>query len=244
MEEKQKEKSIVILLGPPGSGKGTQGTLLAEKLNFYYFETSKILEDAFLSHALEEFVEIKGEKFVFSDEKEKWEKGFLCSPPLAAYLAEKKIRELYKEGKNILLAGSPRTLNESETLIPLLRELYGKENIKIILIEISAEDTIYRNSHRRICELMRHPILYSDETKNLEHCPLDGSKLMRREGLDDPETIKTRLEEYSERTLPLVDFLEKQEMEIKRINGEQTVADVFGDILKVLSDADTQIPPG
>jgi len=102
------------------------------------------------------------------------------------------------------------------------------------LIEISPEETIFRNSHRRICELMRHPILYSEETKNLSICPLDGSKLVRREGLDDPETIKTRLKEYADRTYPVIEIFKEQGIKVKKVNGEQSVADVFKEILSAI----------
>lgn len=233
--EKKQSKAVIILLGPPGSGKGTQGTLLAEKFGLYYFETSRILEESFRSKEQEEFIEIDGEKYSPRREKEEnWEKGNLCSPPFVAYLINKKIGELSKEGKGMIMSGSPRTLYEGEKIIPLLCAAFGLGNIKVILIEISPENTISRNSHRRICGLMRHPILYSNETKNLEHCPLDGSKLMRREGLDDPETIKIRLKEYDDRTLPLVEYFEKQGLKVAKINGEQPVAEVYEDILKAL----------
>ena len=65
-------------------------------------------------------------------------------------------------------------------------------------------------------------------------CPLDGSKLLRRKGLDDPETIRVRLKEYEERTFPLVEYMEKYGLEVKRINGAQSVAQVFNDILGAL----------
>jgi len=235
MSSAKENKQIVILLGPPGSGKGTQGILLSEKLNLYYLETSRILEESFRSETQEEFIEIEGEKYSPRREKEEnWEKGNLCSPPFVVYLIKKKIDELSKEGKGIIMSGSPRTLYEGEKIIPLLSETFGSENIKAILIEISAENTIFRNSHRQICGLMRHPILYNNETKNLEHCPLDGSKLIRREGLDDPETIKIRLKEYNDRTYPLVEYFEKQGLKVIKINGEQPVVNVYEDILKTL----------
>ena len=104
----------------------------------------------------------------------------------------------------------------------------------MVLIEISAQETIFRNSHRRICELMRHPVLYNKETIKLTMCPLDGSKLMKRKGLDDPETIKVRLKEYEERTLPLLEYFKNQGVKVKKIKGEQSVADVFRDILKTI----------
>jgi len=150
-------------------------------------------------------------------------------------LVKEEIKKLFREGKNLVLAGSPRTLYEGEKLIPLLKKLYGLKNIKVVLLEISAKETIFRNTHRRICELMRHPILYSKETKNLKHCPLDGSKLLKRKGLDDPETIKVRLKEYKERTLPLIDFFKKQKLKVIKISGSPPPAVVFKNILKSLN---------
>ncbi len=233
-------KQIIILIGPPGSGKGTQAELLSEKLNLYYFETSKILEQNFkgaeglLPDSSERFFEIEGQKYDILNEYKLWKEGKLCSPPFVTFLVQKKIKELAQEGKNLLLAGSPRTLYEGERIMPVLENLYGKENIKIIFLEISPEQTIYRNSHRRLCELMRHPILYNKETENLTICPLDGSKLVKRVGLDDPETIKVRIKEYKERTLPLFEYFKKEGLNVLEVNGEQSVSEVYEDILKAL----------
>jgi len=227
-------KKIIILLGPPGSGKGTQATLLAEKLDLYYFETSNIIEMAVHSHRAEEHVEVDGQKYTFGHEKELWGKGILCSPPFVVFLVEKKINELFQSGKGIVFAGSPRTMHEGEKVIPQIEALYGQKNIKIILLELSPEQTIFRNSNRKICELMRHPVLYTEETRNLKSCPLDGSKLLKRTGLDDPETIKVRIKEYEERTLPLVGFFEKAGLGVKKVNGEQSVEGVHKDILEAL----------
>ena len=226
-------KQVIIIFGPPGAGKGTQAELLADKLGLYYLETSKILEQKF-KESNKNSIEIDGEGYNVSKEKKLWEEGILCSPPFVTYLVKEKIRKLSQEGKNLILAGSPRTLYEGKEITPVLKELYEEENIKAILIEISPEETIFRNSHRRICELMRHPILYNKETENLKICPLDGSKLIRREGLDDPEIIKVRLKEYKDRTFPVLEYFEKEGIEVKKINGEQTVADVFKDILKAI----------
>jgi len=226
-------KQVIILFGPPGAGKGTQAELLADKLGFYYFETSKILEQEFREPS-KEIVEIDGERYEVSKEKKLWEDGILCSPPFVTYLVKENIRKLAEQGENLVLAGSPRTVYEAERVVPLLKELYGQKNIKVFLIDVSAEETIFRNSHRRICELVRHPILYNKETENLTICPLDGSKLTRRKGLDEPETIKVRLEEYKNRTLPIVDIFKKEGIEMNKINGEQTVANVFQDILRVI----------
>ena len=226
--------SVVIILGQPGSGKGTQAELVADKFNLYSLETSKLIETKVMNAKEGEYAEVDGQKYYFSHEKELWTQGILCSPPFVSWLVKTKIEELAKEGRGVVMSGSPRTLIEGQNLIPLLKNLYGAENIRVILLELTAEQTIWRNSHRRICELMRHPILFSKEPENLTKCPLDGSILLRREGLDDPETIKVRLKEYAERTFPLVDFLKKQNLPVINVNGEQSVGDVYRDVLAAL----------
>ncbi len=230
-------RQTIILFGPPGAGKGTQAELLARKFSLYYFETSEILERTFQEAEEkneDKIVTIEGESYSVLKEKEIWKEGKLCSPPFVVYLVQEEIKRLFEEGRDLVIAGSPRTVYEAEKIVPVLKNLYGLENIKVVLIEISPEETIFRNSHRRICQLMRHPILYNEETKNLTVCPLDGSKLLRREGLDDPETIKTRLKEYKERTYPVLKVFEDEGLKIRKVNGEQNIADVFKDILEVL----------
>ncbi len=234
------QKQVIIVFGPPGAGKGTQSELLSEKKGLYIFETSKILEREFekaedLSEdSKERFIEFDSQKFDILNEKKLWKEGKLCSPPFVTCLVVKEIKKLFEEGRGLILSGSPRTLYESEKIMPFVEELYGKENIKAVLIDIKPEETIFRNSHRKICELMRHPVLYTKETENLTICPLDGSKLIKREGLDDPETIKVRLKEYSERTEPIFDYFEKHGLQIKKVNGEQSVADVYKDVLEAV----------
>ena len=228
------KKKIVILFGPPGAGKGTQASLLAEKMSLYYFETSKIIEANVLKAQKNEFVSVAGKKYFLKDEKRLWKTGILNTPEVVTFWVKKRINEIFKMGESLVLAGSPRTLYEGRALLPLLKKLYGKENIKTVSIKLSAERSIFRNSHRRICELMRHPIIYNEETNRLTKCPLDGSKLMKREGLDDPETIKVRLKEYEERTYPLIKYFKGQGLKVKEISGSGSVAEVFNEILKTL----------
>lgn len=233
-------KQVIILFGPPGAGKGTQSELISEKMGMYLFETSKMLEREFRSvesmpeNSRERFLEIEGKTYDVLDEKEIWKRGELCSPPWVTYLTMKELQRLHDDGDNIIMSGSPRTVYEAEREMPLLEKLYGKKNIKIVLIEISTEVTVFRNTHRKICELMRHSILFNDETKTLTICPLDGSLLTNRKDLDDPETIKTRLVQYSKRTLPLFNYFKNDGFNVNKINGEGSVADVHGKILKIL----------
>jgi len=230
-----KKPLVIILMGPPGSGKGTQAELLSDKLNLYYLETSKIIEANVMEAKKGDYVKIKGKKYSLLQEKKLWLSGILCTPLLVSFWVKNKIKQLYNQGQGIVMAGSPRTLPEGKDQIPFLKKLYSPKNIKIFLLEVDPQVTIQRNSQRRICELMRHPILSTrKEFLRLKYCPLDGSKLIKRKGLDDPETIKIRLKEYKERTLPLIKYFRQQGLRVKKINGEQSVENIFKNILKFL----------
>lgn len=228
------EKQVIFLFGPPGAGKGTQAELLSDKFGYYHFESSKVIEHCFKTESKDKVFSIEGKDYKVGDEIKKWEVGELNSPPFVVFLMLERIKELAKDEKSIIFSGSPRTVYEAEKEIPIIKELYGKENIKFVLLEITAETTIFRNSHRRICELIRHSILFTKETENLKLCPLDGSMLVRRKSLDDPETIKNRLVIYKEQTYPVLERAEKEGLSVNKINGEQTVSDVFKDVLEAV----------
>ncbi len=230
----QNSKQIVIIIGPPGAGKGTQASLLSDKLGFHYLETSKVIEKKIISAEEGEVEVVANKEYPLLEEKRKWKTGELCSPPLVSFWIKQKIQELANEGEAIVFAGSPRTLYEAEQIMPFIEELYGKGNIKIILFELEAEQSLWRNAHRRICELIRHPILFNKETEGLTMCPLDGSKLMRREGLDDPETIKIRLRVYREETLPVIDYFKQRELKVIIVDASPAPAEIFRKVLEVV----------
>lgn len=227
-------KKVIILFGPPGAGKGTQSELLSEALGYYHLESSKVLERCFKNENPDKVFSVDGKDYKVGNEIENWKKGILTSPPFITGLMMEEFTKLSNDGESFILSGSPRTLYEAEREMPILEELYGKDNIKIAMIEISAEVTIFRNTHRKICELMRHSILFNKETEKLKICPLDGSALVKRKDLDDAETIKVRLNEYKNRTFPLFKYFKNNGFDVNKINGEKSVAEVHKQILKVV----------
>jgi len=228
-----KNPKVIIIMGPPGSGKGTQAELLAEKFNLFHLETSDIIEKNFAIAKKGDFIKIGGKKYFISEEKKLRNSGKWMSPPLITFWVKNKIKELAEEKKGIVISGSPKTLFEGKEITPLLKKFYRTFNIKVVLIKQKPEVSIWRNSKRRICQLMRHAILYTKETVKLKHCPFDGSNLISRED-SDPKVIKSKFKEFQDRSLPIIDYFKKQGLKVKGVNGEQSVADVFKDILKVL----------
>jgi len=227
------QEKFLIIIGSPGAGKGTQANLLSEKLGFYHFQNSKIIGRIIDQAEPGSFVEVDGKKYYFEQQKKLREQGKLWDPPFFTHFLIQKIQELHQEGKEVVFDGTPRTLYEGQRTIPLLKELYGAENMDVIFIEITEDEAIFRNSHRRECKLVRHPVLYSEETAKLTKCQLDGSELIERKD-DDPEVIKTRLREFRERTMPLLKFLEEQKLRVHKIDGSPSPVEVFNSILKTL----------
>ncbi len=219
-------KKAVILIGPIGSGKGTQADILSEKFGLIHLETSKMLEAAFKSNA-----DASDKKL--AEEKEKWDSGLLNDPEWVTGLVLREIEKLANQDKGVVLSASPRTLFEAEREIPEVEKLFGKENLYIFHISLSEAESIKRNSNRRICEKNRHPIPNFPEFKNLAVCPQDGSRLITR-ALDKPDVIKVRYQEYMNRTYPILGYLQERGYKIIKINGEQLIEKVAEDVQKNL----------
>ncbi len=221
------KKWVVILIGPPGSGKGTQAEMLAEKFGLFHLESSRVIEDKFKNADV-------GDK-VIAHEREAWKTGQLTNPELVRAWMLEEIQSLHDKGLGIVLSGSPRTMFEAEGEMPIFEELYGKDSVKPIHLNLTKEESVRRNSSRRICEANRHTIPNFPIFKDITTCPKDGSRLLKRE-LDTPETISIRYEVYLRQTQPIISFMEESDYKIIEIEGEQDIDKVFDDVLTGLGE--------
>jgi len=207
------KKKIVILYGAPGAGKDTQAAQIATKFSLFSLSSSKLIEEKIFN------LELKNDPII-QREKQLFEAGKLCTPSWVTEIINEKVAQLYAEGRGIIFSGSPRTMYEAENEIPKWEALYGKENINILEIKIKPETSMFRNSHRRVCANCRFPLIYSGEAERITTCPKCGGPLVNRGLLDEEETIKIRLKEYEERTLPILNYLEGRGYRILEIDGE------------------------
>lgn len=221
------KKWAVVLIGPPGSGKGTQAELLAEKFGLVNFEISQVIE--------EKFKNADPNDEIIKREKKIWQSGELMTPEVIVEWTLEKMKEFATKGLGIVVSGNPRTMYEAEQELPALEEFYGKDSIKVVHLNLTKEESIKRNSSRRICQANRHTIPDFPMFKDITTCPKDGSPLLKRE-LDTPETISVRYEVYLRRTQPILSFVGDNGYKVIEIEGEQDIDKVFDDILKGLGE--------
>jgi adenylate kinase len=208
----------LILLGPPGSGKGTQGETLQTDLELPYYATGDILRAA-----VREGTEIG------SQAKEYMDRGdFVPDEVMVGVIAERVDQPEAADG--FILDGFPRTIAQAEALDAKMAEL-GRELSAVILIEVSEEEIVRRLSGRRTCPNGHVFHVEFDPPEKEGVCDVCGEALQTRED-DEPEVVRHRLGQYEEKTKPLIDYYEQRGL-LERVNGEQA-PDEVGDQIRAL----------
>ena len=223
-----KQKIAVIIYGPPGSGKGTQAKLLADKFNLFHFDTGDFLRSIFYGS-----MKIDVNKKEFEKEKKLNESGKLNTPSWILKIVSDKVKSIFELGHSVILSGSPRALYEAfgdktnNGLFYLLTEKYGKKNIFNLVLEIPERESIKRNSHRIVCSVCKTPLLSHQKSS----CPFCGGKLKHRKD-DKKEVVVGRLKEYRAMTEPIFKELKKRKFKIIKINGISAPYKVHQQIIK------------
>lgn len=187
----------LILLGPPGSGKGTQGERLQEDLEFPYYSTGDILRAA-----------VKEGTDVGLAAKEYMDRGDLVPDEVIIGIIAERL-ESGEADHGFILDGFPRTVPQAEALDSKLEEL-RRSLTAVILIDVADEEIVKRLSGRRVSVKDGHVYHVEFNPPKVEGvCDIDGSELIIRDD-DKPEVVRHRLDQYHEKTAPLVDYYRKQ----------------------------------
>jgi adenylate kinase len=203
----------LILLGPPGSGKGTQGERLQEDFRLPYYATGDILRAA-----------VKEGTEVGKQAKEYMDRGDLVPDEvIIGVIAERLQGEEAADG--FILDGFPRTEPQAEALDAKMSEL-RRDMTAAILIEVSEDEVVRRLSGRRTCEENPGHIYHVDFDPPKEEgvCDIDGARLIVRDD-DKPEVIKNRLAQYREKTEHLIDYYDESGI-LNTVDGSQSPDEV------------------
>lgn len=213
----------VIIMGPQGSGKGTQARLLAETYNLQIFETGSVLreiakQDTEIGRTIDEIINKKGEIVPWGMMKE--------------MVLEQKANELDKN-RGIIFDGTPRIIEEVEYWENKLNKL-GRKIDYVFYIKVSKEESVKRISSRKLCRENGHPLIVGKDIKEEDaKCPICGSEVYRRED-DTPEKVLRRLE-WTQRLLsPVIEYFSGKKMLIE-INGEQPIENIHKEITSYIN---------
>ncbi len=211
---------ILILLGAPGVGKGTQGALISKEYGIPQISTGDILRS-----------EVKNETELGKKAKAYMEKGELVPDDVIIEMMEKRIKE--DDCKNgFILDGFPRTVAQAEAFDRMLAK-NGLELDKVILIDVPEEEIIDRLTGRRICPNCGAVYHIKNNPPKVEGvCDRCGSKLIQRDD-DREDVVRKRLEVYKKSTMPLIDYYTRTSKLVK-VDGTGDIEEIFARIKKIL----------
>jgi adenylate kinase len=188
----------LILLGPPGAGKGTQAERLQEDFPLAYVATGDMLRAA-----------VKQQTDLGKKAKEYMDRGDLVPDDVIIGVILDRLGESDTED-GFLLDGFPRTDKQAQALDDALGEL-GRGISAVLLIDVPEDDLVRRLSGRRVCPEGHTYHLEHNPPKHDEVCDVDGEPLEQRED-DREETVRNRLKVYGKQTAPLVEYYDDRDL--------------------------------
>jgi adenylate kinase len=210
----------LILLGPPGSGKGTQGERLQDDFDLPYYATGDILRAA-----VREGTDIGKQAKAFMDRGD-----LVPDEVIVGVIAERIDGKEAEDG--FILDGFPRTEPQAEALEKKLREL-GRSVSAAVLIDVEDDEVVRRLGGRRTCP--NGHIFHVDFDPPSEEgvCDVCGEPLSIRDD-DKPEVIRHRLDTYHEKTEPLIDYYDSKGL-LQRVDGDRDPEEVTDEIRATLA---------
>ncbi|OQX86164.1 MAG: adenylate kinase [Candidatus Latescibacteria bacterium 4484_7] len=212
-------KEHLLIIGPPGSGKGTQAVRVASELGIVHLSTGDILREA-----------VKNGTELGAKARGYMEKGALVPDELMLGLIGDELDRLGDSGW--ILDGFPRTMPQAEALDGMLDE--RRERIdRVILVDLDFEVIVKRITSRRVCPVCG--AVYNLETLKPKvdgKCDKCGADLVIRPD-DREETVRHRLDVYKEQTEPVIDFYRKKG-NLVAVNGEGKIEEITAEIIRAL----------
>lgn len=203
----------IVILGPPGTGKGTQAERISKEYQLEHISTGDIFR---------QLLKDKDSLGVEAYEKY-WKDGNLVPDDITIELVKKHL----KNKENYILDGFPRTIPQAEAL-----DQFAKIDL-VLNIDSSDELIKERLTLRRVCPKCKDVYGKDKQPKEENKCDICQTELIQRED-DKPEIIKDRLVVYRTQTKPLINYYKDK---IININGNQNIEKVFEDIKEVLNDS-------
>src|SRR3954469_9962299 len=206
----------LVMLGPPGAGKGTQGRRLVDDFGLAYIATGDMLRE-----------HVKEGTELGKQAQEHMKGGGLVPDDLVIKMISERIdTEDAQDG--FILDGFPRNVRQADALNEML-DSHGRRLTAVLLIDASDDEVIRRLSGRRVCVKAGHTYhVEFDPPKREGVCDQDGSRLVQRDD-DQPETIRKRLSVYHDQTEPLVEYYEDRDL-LRRFDGSRTPTEVHDHI--------------
>lgn len=213
-------RKFIVLLGPPGAGKGTQAKMLAEKLALAHISSGDIFREN-----LKAQTDLGKLAQIYID------RGDLVPDDVTIAMIEARLQKP-DCSNGAVLDGFPRTPAQADALKEMLKKLEG-EVVSVPFINVPAEVLVERLSGRWSCRAQGHVFHSVNNPPKTEGiCNLDGSELYQRDD-DKPETVKRRIHVYGEQTAPLLDYYTKAGLLVE-IDGTREIDQVAFDLLKAI----------
>lgn len=209
---------IIVLLGPPGAGKGTQADRLATRLGIPKIATGDVLRAA-----LRDGTQRGREAKAYMD------RGDLVPDSVILGILQ-DVMTSPATAKGAILDGAVRTVPQAEGVGVMLAEI-GKKVEKILLFDIDDDELVKRLSTRTVCEGCQTPYKGRDPGADCEKC---GGKLVRRKD-DEPEAVRNRLDVYRTQTAPVIDWYGDNNMKVLKIDADGPMDEVTARAIEALN---------
>jgi len=213
------QKPLVIILGVPGSGKGTQGRKIAQKFGMEYLATGDLVR---------EVRKCSGKGDAFADQvKERYDRGRPQPDQVIFKILRDKLASL-DLAKGIVLDSFPISLGQTQELFHIVTD-FGLDQPVVLFLTLDEWESIKRISNRKFCPSCSVAFNPGSEAYTKGMCPTDSSKLITRAD-DNFRVVRVRMEEYTDRMEHIHEYFKRKGITVD-VNGQQSIEAVHDEIV-------------